>query len=133
MPAFLLPLLSRVFSKTGLYVVAGVAVIAGALWFVHHERAIGEARCEAAVTAAKDAEQARETKINQDWQQWAEGANHNADVKKAEFDAVQKQIAVATAGDNRVCLAPDIVDRLRTIGKPGGQAAPNPAAAGPRR
>jgi hypothetical protein len=115
--------------KLALYGFLAVALTGGAVWFVHHERAIGAAKVEAAVKAATEAEQAREAKINQDWQAWADGANADADKQKAAIDDMLRKNAAPSLANNGVrCMPADAAARVRAIGRSGGQAGPTAAA-----
>lgn len=44
--------------KDWLYIGVFVAIFGGYVWFVHHERAIGDARCEARIAAVQEQAQA---------------------------------------------------------------------------
>lgn len=128
MPVFLIPMLLKL--ATNKYVWIGLGVAAALVAFLFYRSSLiheGEAKAKAAYEAATQAEQARETKINQDWQQWADGANANADREKADFDELQKQIGVASAAnDRKPGLDAAAVARLRALSR-SGQASPNPA------
>lgn len=119
--------------KLGLGISAFVLVIGGGFWFVHHERDVGAAKCEAAVKAATDTEIARQSGVNDYWQKWGAGAVANADQQKAHLNDLQKQVADASASlKGRACVPASIVDKLRAIDLPGGKANP-PASPGGAR
>jgi hypothetical protein len=122
----ILPLLLKL--VTNKYVWIGLGVAAAVVAFLFYRSSLiheGEAKAKAAYEAATQAEQARENKINQDWQVWAAGANANADNEKAKFDELQKQTGVASAAnDRKPGLDAAAVARLRAFGR-SGQASPN--------
>lgn len=120
--------------KLGLGVSAFALVIGGGFWFVHHERDVGAAKCEAAVKTATDTELARQGDINQNWQQWANGAVANADKQKAKMNDLQKQVAIAAVSlKGRACLPAGVVNKLSAIDLPGGKADPSAGTPSPRR
>lgn len=125
-PTFLLSILGSKTGRTILLVVAGLIALGIAVaWFIHHERNLGAARCEAAVQAANDAERERETKINQDWQSWADGASANADKQKDAINELRRKNDMASVANNGLsCLPAGGARRVRSIGRPGSQADP---------
>jgi hypothetical protein len=129
-----LAFLSPTILKAGAIGLAFLSLIGGSLWFVHHERNIGAQRFEAAVKAATDAEQKRQSDINQNWKQWADGAVANADQQKAKMNDLEKQVADASASlKGRACLPVAVTDKLRAIDLPGGQTHPASPARGAHR
>lgn len=111
--------------KLGLGLLSIVTVVGGGWWFIDHERDIGKAQCVADVKAAVDTEKARQADINQYWHNFDIGAVADADKQKAKTDDLEKQVAVASAPlKGRACLPIGVVDKLRAIDLPGGQAQP---------
>lgn len=125
----LIPLLVKLGTNKYVWVGLGlVAAVVAFLWYRSSLIAEGEAKIQAQVQAATQAEQARETKINQDWQMWAVGANANADQQKAQFDELQKQIGAASAANNgKPGLDAAAVARLRGLSRAGGTPGSKPA------
>lgn len=130
MPALLLSCLG---SKYTWYALALMGLVAGFFIYRAHLIGEGEAKCEAAVEAATVAEQQREQKANSDWQQWADSAVQGEVQQKAKIDALEQQIATASAAnDKKPGLDAAAVGRLRALGG-SGKAAPVAAAKHPRR
>lgn len=107
--------------KIALASLAVLALAIAAAWFVHHERAIGAAKIEAAVKAATEAEQQRESKINDYWGSWAASAVAKADKQRVAINELLRRNAAASAANNgRSCLPADAADRVRGIRRAGG-------------
>ena len=131
MPAFLIPLLLK--GLTNKYVWIGLGVAAAFVAFLFYRSSLiheGEAKIQAAMQAAAQAEKDRQASVNQFWRSWAEGAVQNADQQKAQTDELQSELAAATSGNDDPCLDAATVDRLRAIGRP--RSTPS-SAAGPVR
>lgn len=124
-------LASAVWTKFGpalIKVGIGLAVLAalgiGLWWFIHHERELGAAQCQAEVKAATLAEQTRQQQVNAKAQEWADRMVRLAFEGKQTNDALVRKIAAMSAGNRGVCLPIDIVKQLRAIGGAGGQTDP---------
>ena len=124
MPLMLLGLLPGLLkSKVFWYAIAALALVAAALWGVHHLEQIGAAREIAKVQAATAAETARRDKVLADTQAYFapyvealdKSEKHNADIQ-ADIDRL------SAANNARQCLDAAAVNRLRAIGAGGHQS-----------
>jgi uncharacterized protein HemX len=131
MMPFLALLANPLVRKVVMYGLLALAVAAGIAWFVHHERAIGAAKIEAAVKAATEAEHQRRDQVIADARREADQAAERIARQDAKYANLMQQIArLSAAHDRQSCLDRDAIGRLRAIGgdrRQAGNGARQPA------